>query len=90
MGKQVRPLQQWVMDAEVKLLKQQEQLQDTEQTISDLGIVIAALWKKIWPSFQASPRIQPTDEKMFSANEEKESRDDISRGHRRWFTVVKL
>ena len=57
MNKQVGPLQQRVIDAEVKLLKQQEELWDTEQTISDLDMVIAELRKEIWPAPQASPRI---------------------------------
>ena len=47
MKKQVGPLQQRVVDAEVKLLKQQEQLRDTTQTISDLDIGIAELRKNL-------------------------------------------
>ena len=82
MKKQVRPQQQRVAAAEVKLLKQQEQLWDTEKTISDLDTEIAELRKKMWPSLRTSPRIQPKDENA-------ESSDGLSRGLGQCFKVAK-
>ena len=70
-------------------LKQQEELRDTEQTISNLDTEIAELRKKMWPSREASPRIQPMSEEMSSASEDDGSSDDLSRGLGRWYEVVK-
>ena len=87
--KQVGVLQQRVVDAETKLLKQKELLGETEREELDGSLV--ALRKLVWPSPRVSPRQQSVDEEMFSAKEDQESEsgDDPTRGLGRWFKVVK-
>ena len=56
--KQVGVLQQRVVDAETKLLKQMELLGESERSIKELDDSIADLRKRIWPSPRLSPRQQ--------------------------------
>ena len=84
---QVEPLQQRVADAEVKLIKQQDQLRDTVQTILNLDTEIAS-GKKIWPSPWTSPRVRLLDEEMFSAKRKLKAVMTFLEVLARWFKGV--
>ena len=87
--KQVDVLQQRVVDAETKLLQQEELLGETERIFVMFDCSIADLRKRIWPSPRVSLRFQSVDEEMFSAEEDQESkRTRVSTcGNRRDFMV---
>ena len=89
--KQVGVLQQRLVHAETKLVKQEELFGGTERNIEELDDSIADLRKRILSSPRVSPRQQSVDEEMFSAKEdqERESGDDPARGLGRRFKVVK-
>ena len=77
--KQAGVLQQLVVDAETKLLKQKESLGETERKIEELDDSLADLWQSV-------------DKEMFSAKEDRdsESSDDPTRGLGGWFKVVNI